>query len=650
MRPRLTLTIGVSGHRANKLAPDVQLPVRDRIMEVFRALDVACSDEHARDSAQTGTNLFSDEKPCIRLVSSLATGADILAAEAMPEGWRLDALIPFNAQNYAESDFEAENNGNQEGWKKRHSDTVEQAHHTGSVTILPSPNETGPQSSDRYKLAAEFMLRQIDILVAVWDGDKSHGEGGTRWIIDRALARKIPILWIDSKGERPAWELEGIQEDGTPLSPMIDVSFRNGPIAEIVAGQLAMPTAPGQREAGANTSTRYAEFLSEPVRRYSYWTAYDNLLNFVRLRVPVLRVSNEDPKALENWDVFQSHMSLDDGPTKRISSVLQPRVSYADRVATHYGHVYRSAYIAAYFLSVIVVLIALTGILGSHGSGHSELPLSAGIKTGIELFIIIVIAMLIRRGQKERWHQRWLEYRALAELLRHLRFLAHVGEYGAIHRLASASGPPASAWVHWYVRATIRELGLPGVELSREYQTCLIDAVRTAEIEPQINYHHENTEKLHRLQHALQGTGEICFVLIFIILGAFLFTWGFIELAPVTGIDHRLPIAVQSWMSEMKHGGLLEIKPYVTFVAAFLPTLGAALAGIRFTGDFEGFAERSSETRAALEDLSIDLEKLRHHIDLVPATTALGNIASAMAEDVAGWRSLYGRKYLEIPS
>jgi hypothetical protein len=53
-----------------------------------------------------------------------------------------------------------------------------------------------------------------------------------------------------------------------------------------------------------------------------------------------------------------------------------------------------------------------------------------------------------------RWHERWLEYRALAEGLRHGRFLAFVSDFGRIQESTPRSGGHPSLWMLWYIRAT----------------------------------------------------------------------------------------------------------------------------------------------------------------------------------------------------
>jgi hypothetical protein len=57
-------------------------------------------------------------------------------------------------------------------------------------------------------------------------------------------------------------------------------------------------------------------------------------------------------------------------------------------------------------------------------------------------------------GRWWRWQERWLEYRALAENLRHGHFLAFVSEFGRAPGFAGGSQGSEPAWMLWYYRAT----------------------------------------------------------------------------------------------------------------------------------------------------------------------------------------------------
>jgi hypothetical protein len=85
-------------------------------------------------------------------------------------------------------------------------------------------------------------------------------------------------------------------------------------------------------------------------------------------------------------------------------------------------------------------------------------------------------------------------------------------------------------------------------------------------------------------------------------------------------------------------------------MSAGLPALGAALAGIRVHGDFEGSKEcsdRMIDTLTALEhDYRMAMDRdigLNESAEMLIRTTRL------MSEDVTAWQELYGRKRLTLP-
>jgi hypothetical protein len=63
-------------------------------------------------------------------------------------------------------------------------------------------------------------------------------------------------------------------------------------------------------------------------------------------------------------------------------------------------------------------------------------------------------------------------------------------------------------------------------------------------------------------------------------------------------------------------GCALEVaKPYIVLSAALLPAMGAATAGVRFTGDFDECATRSKEMANSLERSRADYERTKDRID-----------------------------------
>ena len=92
------------------------------------------------------------------------------------------------------------------------------------------------------------------------------------------------------------------------------------------------------------------------------------------------------------------------------------------------------------------------------------------------------------------------------------------------------------------------------------------------------------------------------------------------------------------------------LKDVATFVAAFLPALAAALAGIRETGDFRKVSARSSKTTAALLELQQETARARSNLALAQTGDILLSTARVLTEDLAAWQSVYGQKRLELPA
>jgi hypothetical protein len=95
---------------------------------------------------------------------------------------------------------------------------------------------------------------------------------------------------------------------------------------------------------------------------------------------------------------------------------------------------------------------------------------------------------------------------------------------------------------------------------------------------------------------------------------------------------------------------LPSLEDIVIAIAAFLPALGAALAGIRETGDFGKVAERSAKTATALKELHQEVARAKRELALDETGDVLLSTAQVLTEDLAAWQSVYGHKRLELPA
>jgi hypothetical protein len=368
------------------------------------------------------------------------------------------------------------------------------------------------------------------------------------------------------------------------------------------------------------------------------WVAFDWLKRFPRVwswRLPLrLRGCNEQEQELRAFEPPPSMHST-------TAPALPTRIAFADTLATYFAHAYRSAYISTYLLAVLALAIALVEILPVGPSDPTaRLPFKAVLSL-CELVLVATVIGIVGYGRRASWHRRWLDYRALAERLRHLRFLTVIGDPDP--QLDLPEMPDEGDWVAWYVRATAREIGPPSGILDAEAQRALLDAVVSVEIDPQMGYHDANQRALQSLDHGLHRLGLAAFVLsaalLVLSLATYLFTPG---LSPFLA-------------APAGHGGLVVHAFHVfgawsTYFDAVLPAVGAALSGIRSTGEFEVFAERSRKTAAALSRCREQCLAAAAAPTLERTHAALAKLAKVLSEDMGEWRALYRRKQLVLPA
>jgi hypothetical protein len=255
-----------------------------------------------------------------------------------------------------------------------------------------------------------------------------------------------------------------------------------------------------------------------------------------------------------------------------------------------------------------------------------------------ELVTIGVIIGFVAIGRRRLWHEQWLDYRALAESLRHGRFLTFISEFGRIQEGSPEPQPRQTPWILGYIRATMREIGVPTAVLDGNYQWRLLDATLKCEIlgdEGQLAYHRGNTVSSRRIDHLLHATGTLSFFITFAVLALFLAGY----LVEIT------------WSPAGMHERLVHAMPWITLFTAGLPALGAAVSGIRAHGDFESAMEHSSRMIDELEYLAKSFEHA-HGRDIGLENTAdmLISAARFMSEDLDAWQELYGRKRLVLPA
>ena len=124
-------------------------------------------------------------------------------------------------------------------------------------TGVPLPPGPGPASDtwqapdglereQAYERAGRYVVDRCDAIIAVWDGEKSRGRGGTAEIVGYAQEQGVPIAWVHTKG-------------GPPVSYALE--NKRAEVVKAAAGKLRKYNAAGidrpeVRQARARTAQR----------------------------------------------------------------------------------------------------------------------------------------------------------------------------------------------------------------------------------------------------------------------------------------------------------------------------------------------------------------------------------------------------------
>ncbi|PTS75489.1 hypothetical protein DBR17_15805 [Sphingomonas sp. HMWF008] len=201
--PPLVFSVGVTGHRdiAAARRADLRKQITE-LLEQVRGQLLAGMANSALDAARAVT---------CRFVSALAPGADQIGAlaaletaEATPK-WHLNLVLPFPQAVYAATSGEALREGAVEqadidAALAAISDLTEKAHHVLELADWQPSEETlltRDWQARRYATIGQMLVRQADLLIALWDGNPARGRGGTADVVSEARRSGVPVIWID---------------------------------------------------------------------------------------------------------------------------------------------------------------------------------------------------------------------------------------------------------------------------------------------------------------------------------------------------------------------------------------------------------------------------------------------------------------------
>ncbi len=517
------------------------------------------------------------------VISPLAKGADTIVAQAFlakPDA-RLEVFLPFPLEEYRQMIIDPEELAEFNQLFKR-----------AALYFEPS------QDSKGYLQVGKEVVNTCELLIAIWDGNPAEGEGGTADIVDYALEHGRTIIRIDAENPKsPATLLMANKnkdkQENTP-------KYQEIPLPDTV-GKLLVAY---HRLVGLSRNHHFLEF----------W------------RDPCLPTTEHDRLTEKCWQDVKELAKEVELPEKQLEPILEyliPTYARADQLAAHYQKLHLPASKAIHILAAMAVFIVVFQLIFFPDPKYLWI-----ISLEIASMFGVLIALYFSR--KYRWHEKWIDYRYLAEQLRTAIYTAVVLNKNPLSE-STKTLPfyhPPKSWIEILIanqsKITLNRLGTPAdVNAVRQF-------VITGWLKNQKEWHKDNFEKKEEIEELLSiGVKTLFFITLIM---AFLHLFGVGH--PQEGAEHAPKVPALCLMSN-----------WITFLAITLPALGAAIHAIGKQLEYERIAKRSEKMAAELDKL---LERAKKSNTMDELRTIVQQAIQTVNLETFEWWALISFTFPEI--
>lgn len=439
------LRVGVTGHRDLKQADEVERAVRRLLSDIAGTLS----------------------EPSVPLswtiISPLARGADRLVARLVLEECkgRLEVITPRAVEDYR-SDFASSRD--REEFDGLYAQAASRRAAPGVRNTEREPDADREREAE-YRRAGELVVDTSEILIAIWDGHRRRGEGGTEAIVRYAVeTERVVVLWIDA--DQP-------QAAPRRIRALSDVTLEADPVVT----SEPIPEKAGDLSRGYVEQVAYC--TSEVVDRETYGTALQNRKTFLADHAGAAGL------AMDAW--------------APLDPIVEEYVR-ADRLAMYYRKRHTAVSDGILRLAAAGVTVAVAQML--FFEPYPEIILA-------EVLAMLAVLGLWLSSQSAAWHLKWLHARFLAERLRAAYFTILTGtptsdEAVNDEPLRFYRGPQ-----HWLTRV-VDSVTPPAARMPVPSFESLKTFLTTAWIEEQRGFHRENADRNGRIAKGRHVLG-ICF-------------------------------------------------------------------------------------------------------------------------------------------
>lgn len=660
--PRFRLSLGVTGHRDRNAAFTAnRRQIETTLAAIFDAIDATLQ------ALAPGLRPLAPAPP--RLHALLADGLDQLAAAlALSRGWDLAAPLPFgralnraiNASptTAAEARVLLDGDGvcgaattaraSKIKALEPRAQLFELADQDAALTALYLDHLASPadsvvaqafafQSSARVALAGRVMIEQSDLLIAVWDGANASFIGGTGHTVALALELGAPVVWIDACAA-DGWRILTAPESlaailcGAPPPPALDGAL------EALVAHLVRPSA-GKDGPSRDPLAEMRAFDAERWRPRSHrvWHAYRRVEALFSATGPrgalrPLTQTYEAPDAIAGGSAA-GQLALaaalpgqDQAFVGRIRDDVLRRFAWADGISARLSDAYRGGMI----LSILFSALAVVGGVGYSPFGASDKRWMFAL---VELTLLCGILAITVVGQRREWHGRWFEARRVAEYFRHAPILLLLGVARPAARWPRGV---ETSWPEWYARHALRDLGLPRIAITGAYLRGALETLLLRHVTLQQGYHRDKAERLALTHRRLGALSESLFAL------------------AVVSVVSYLTLEAGGALNLIADPIAAGVSRLLTFLGVVLPTFGAAIAGVRYFGDFERFSSISDVTSEKLAAVAVRIDLLlaapAHALDYARVADLAQATDDIVVSEIENWQAVFGGKHFTVPA
>lgn len=306
-----------------------------------------------------------------------------------------------------------------------------------------------------------------------------------------------------------------------------------------------------------------------------------------------------------------------------VSRHFAAQEGWADELGRWYAARFRSSFTILLLLALFSVTAGLglqLGVVRRDGSGWIALQLLEPVLLGCMLVTVL-------RTRAGSLHERWLDYRSLAEHTRHLAVLWPLGRTTPAVRLPVAPLPhdPRASWVAWLLRASAREAGLVVVHHDRAFARQARAWITRVESATQRGFHSARHERLGRLAGPLESLAQVMVVAALAL-----------ALLRVAEVPELLGWLLGETVNKTTEEGAAGRALGAMFTG--LPALAAGIHGFLGMADFDGTALRSAAIEGRLRELDRQLAVLEP-LDVSGVGDLVHEMTRTMEGDVTAWRS-----------